>query len=160
MLKQIYNKLNGTVQNGQIGVIPAGVSFSQVTLANNFEIGTELAYTDALDVLNFDWAGLQIANTGEQALASFAVQVKFAAAGDWITLFDQAGDFNSPPYGSAVKGASHDLTALAAGVNGWLNLDVTYYAQIRLAVTCVNSFNTALNVFAGAKAKVNFEEVP
>ena len=63
---------------------------------------------------------LEVANSNDQNLSAFAVQVRFHESGDYQTIASIAGDFTSPT--GFIWAASGSLVTLAKNTNGWLVL--------------------------------------
>ena len=81
-----------------------------------------------------------------QAFDAFAIQAKFHADGDFVTLYSTGGSFTSPA--GLLIGASGDLTALAAAATGWFVLDVRgLYAVKVIASAAADS--ALVDVYAG-----------
>jgi len=129
--------------------------FSEQQLtATDFTVSDTLISLGSLNTAPLDQVSVQISNTGTNPLPGFAIQVKFAAAGDWITLFDQAADFTTPNFGSPLQNASGNLTALAAGAKGSFTLDVTFFSEVQFLA--LSDANTTVTVFAGLKSRVKY----
>ena len=81
-----------------------------------------------------------------QAFDAFAIQAKFHAGGDFVTLYSSAGSFTTPA--GLLIGASGDLTTLGAGATGWFVLDVRGLYAVRVTASAAAD-SAAVDVYAG-----------
>lgn len=63
---------------------------------------------------------IEVANSNDQNLSAFAVQVRFHESGDYQTIASLAADFTSPQ--GFMWAASGSLVTLAKNTNGWMVL--------------------------------------
>jgi hypothetical protein len=101
-----------------------------------------------VDVSGYSRLGVYVSNAGSQAFSNFSVQTRWHSTGAFVTRLDDASSFTS--LGGMLLDASGDLTVLANGANGWLELDVSCVQTVRLRARVASS-TTSVNVLAIAK---------
>jgi hypothetical protein len=98
-----------------------------------------LADVIEIDVTHRVSCGIEIANLGATALNAFEIHKKVHPAGGWQRLFWQAAQFATPSgallaAAAAADGSSTDLTTLAGGARGYVDLSCTEAARILVRV--------------------------
>lgn len=99
-----------------------------------------------LDVSQVARLAIEIKNEGANAFDAFLVQGKVHPDGNYVPLLSVASDYTTPA--GIVVDASGDLTALGAGVTGWLILDVLGFNKIKLQASAAVGASSA-NIFVG-----------
>lgn len=88
------------------------------------------------DMIGYSRMFLEIRNAGANAISGFAVVGMAGPAGSDLPLYSTSADFTLPS--GTLVGTSSDLTALAGGNTGWLELDVSSYWRVKIVTRSAN----------------------
>jgi len=131
MLRQIYTLLQSVLINNKINAMVSVAVNTPAASVSTISAGGTQSVT--IDVSQYKTLAISVENTGANALSSLEIRAAIGN-GPVSTFWGQTAEFNTPPFGSTLLGASGDLTKLASSAKGWVNLDVRFWSSVVLVM--------------------------